>query len=429
MSYILMILLIGALVVLHELGHLSVAMACGVKVERFGLGLPIGPTLWSKKIAGVEFCIHPLPFGGYVAFPDDTPDSDVPPDSIQRFENQSVINRAAIAIAGIAVNAVIGYGLMAFIIHHWGADFTPVEVYANRIAARPVTTAELLPAEAQANEPSVFWRSVPVNPVQSQASLVVGLAPYVLGSPQEQLTLVLPQSTSLPDGQSRALRLEGGPAAQAGLLAGDKIIAIDGHAVEGYYGQSFDAVKAQFKQAAGRALPITIDRAGKQSTLTLTPNNEGQAGVVLNPWADMQKVKGLSWGASLSSSVEFMHYIVRKNFEGLAQLATGGVSPSQLDGPIGIVAKGGQVIHQQGIEKGLLLTAIISMILAVMNLLPIPPLDGSLLMFLGIEAIKGSPLNKTVQERLSQVGFLGLMALMVFIVGNDIWKVMTGSIF
>lgn len=427
MSYVLMILLISALVILHELGHLSVAMACGVKVERFGLGLPIGPTLWKKKVLGVELCLHPLPFGGYVAFPDDTPESDVPPDSLQRFENQPILNRAAIAVAGITVNAIIGYGLMAFVIHHWGADLTPVQIYASRVEARPVAASDVL-ALAPAEQPSFIWRGVPVNPVQSEASLNVLLAPYLLGNPSESITLISPRPVGNIAGQSvadktTALRLEAGPAAKAGFLAGDILEAIDGQPVKGYYGMSFDAVKQQFKEATGRSVPVTIRRAERPLTLKVTPNNEGQIGIILNPWAELTKVTGLSWGQSLSASVDFMHYIVVKNFEGLGQLFTGKVSPEALDGPIGIVAKGGQVIEQQGIEKGLVLTAIISMILAVMNLLPIPPLDGSHLIFLAIEAVKGSPLNKTAQERVVQVGFFGLMALMVFIVGNDLWKV------
>jgi regulator of sigma E protease len=131
---------------------------------------------------------------------------------------------------------------------------------------------------------------------------------------------------------------------------------------------------------------------------------------------------------ALGAASTFLHGMVVKNFEGLGQLATGQIDPAMVDGPIGIVSKGGQIIEQQGMEKGLLLTAIISMILAVMNLLPIPPLDGSLLVFIGLEAIKGKPLAKQTQERILQAGFLGLMALMVMIVGNDLLKMVNGSL-
>jgi membrane-associated protease RseP (regulator of RpoE activity) len=123
-----MLLLISMLIILHELGHYWVARLCGVKVERFGFGLPFGPTLWKKKIGDTEYCLHAALFGGYVAFPDDNPNSDVPKDSKQRFENQSLLNRAAIALAGVTVNAITGWVLLVVVLMGWGLPTLDVKV-------------------------------------------------------------------------------------------------------------------------------------------------------------------------------------------------------------------------------------------------------------------------------------------------------------
>lgn len=420
MSYLLMILLISLLVVLHELGHLLVARRCGVKVERFGMGLPFGPTLWSKTIGGVEVCLHAVPFGGYVAFPDDSPDSDVPPDSRQRFENQSIVNRAAIALAGITVNALVAWLLMAFVIGWWGPTQVDVRVLADRPEAveRPLALSETA-AMAGVGEAGVLWRGVQHSFFTSQAQALVTLAEFRQGGKVPPLTFVAPEVSA------QALVLEPPPATVAGLKPGDTVLSIDGEPVQGYYGQSFDFVISQFAARAGQPTAVTYQRQGQVQTTTVTPSSDGKIGVFLDFNAPEKRVQGLGVWESLRASAQFMNYIVWKNFEGIGMLATGAVPPSMVDGPIGIVAKGGQVIEHQGIEKGLILTAIISMILAVMNLLPIPPLDGSHLIFLGIEAIKGSPVNKVVQERIVQVGFMGLLALMVLVVVNDVAKVFT----
>src|SRR4051812_39331205 len=106
-SILMMLIFISVLIIAHELGHFFVARRCGIKVERFGFGLPFGPTLWSKKIGDVEYCIHACLFGGYVAFPDDDPDNELAKDSPERFENKPLASRFAVMVAGVTVNAIL----------------------------------------------------------------------------------------------------------------------------------------------------------------------------------------------------------------------------------------------------------------------------------------------------------------------------------
>ena len=112
MSVIIMILLIGLLILVHELGHLLTALMFKTKVDKFGIGLPIGPTLWEKKVGGLTLVIHAFLFGGYVSFPDDDKESDIPKDSPERLMNKPVWQRAIIFSAGVIANVICAYVLV-----------------------------------------------------------------------------------------------------------------------------------------------------------------------------------------------------------------------------------------------------------------------------------------------------------------------------
>ena len=130
MSLIIMILLLSFLVLIHEAGHFFAAKALGIKVSKFGFGLPIGPTLWSKQVGDVELVVHAFLLGGYVSFPDDEKDSDLPEDSKDRFVNHSVLHRMIVISAGVIANVIVAFVfvlLTAFV--YWGsatADKIPI---------------------------------------------------------------------------------------------------------------------------------------------------------------------------------------------------------------------------------------------------------------------------------------------------------------
>ena len=120
MSVIIMILLIGLLILVHELGHLGAALLFKVKVDKFGIGLPIGPTLWEKKVKGITLVVHAFLFGGYVSFPDDDKDSDLPQNSPERLMNKPVWQRAIIFSAGVVANVICAYVLVLLTAFMWG---------------------------------------------------------------------------------------------------------------------------------------------------------------------------------------------------------------------------------------------------------------------------------------------------------------------
>lgn len=338
-SYLEMMGLISALVIAHEFGHFTVAKKVGVKVERFGFGLPIGPTLFEKQIGETTFCIHPVLLGGYVSFPDDDPDSTIPKDSPRRFENRSIPERTAIAIAGVVVNFIMGYLLMVLVLSAWG--------YPSNLTG--------------------------IQQVLSPTA----------------------------------------PAAQAGLMAGDVFLKVGTTAIEGP--ETLINTFAQYKQ---KPVEIEIRRNKVHQTLTVTPNAKGKIDVALKPILSYIPLK--SPVEVLSKSYTYLAEKMVLNFHAVGEIFTGKRSIKELSGPVGIIGEGGRMIQSQGLPVGLIITALISVILAIMNILPVPMLDGGHLLFMAIELIQGHPLKKEIQEKVVQGSFVVLMCLMVFILWNDI---------
>ena len=348
-SILMMLIFISVLIIAHEMGHFLVARRCGIKVERFGFGLPFGPTLWSKKIGDVEYCIHACLFGGYVAFPDDDPENTLPKDSPERFENQPIGSRLAVMLAGVTVNAILGWVLMFFVFMNWG--------YPTGDAEKKVLVGGVLNSSA--------------------------------------------------------------PAAKAGVQKGDEIRQVNHITVDGKdYLAMMTQVKDLFKANSNHEISMLVQRHGQSTTLQIKPNAEGKVGIQLAAVQKYDRLSGPVEGAQKTSS--FLGNVIQKQFEAFGKLFSGKMALKELAGPIRIVDEGANMIDQNGVQTGLMLTAIISVILAVMNLLPIPALDGGHVFFLLIEAIKGSPVNQAFREKVTQFGFLGMLALIAFILVNDI---------
>jgi len=338
-SYLLMLGLISSLVIAHELGHFWVAKKVGVKVERFGMGLPFGPALLEKKIGETTLCLHPVLLGGYVSFPDDNPDSDVPADSPRRFENQPIKNRAAIAVAGVVVNAIMAYLIMVFVYSAWG--------------------------------------------VPSPGSMVG--------------KIMSPTS----------------PAAAAGLMAGDVVLKADNQLIDDPR-KLVSAIHAHAMQP----LKLSIERKGQPMSVTVVPNQKGKIEIEITEIPRFVKLQNPV--EVLGRSYGFLEEVVIGNGQAMGEIITGKRDLKEVYSVAGVIKVGGQGIQRNGIVSGLILAAMISIILAVMNILPIPMLDGGHLLYMAIEAIQGHPLKKEIQEGVAQVSFVVLIGLMGFVLWNDI---------
>lgn len=444
MSLLLMLLLLSLLVIAHELGHLFVARWCGVRVERFGLGLPIGPTLWSRTIGPpnepLELCLHILPLGGYVAFPDDDVNSRVPPGSKKRFENQPPLNKAAIALAGITVNALLAWLLIWLVFFGWGAPGfevfigdTLLQKQAIESTYRPtpntlIQQGDFLALAKLSAKPSPRFRlqgNEVASVLEPMAMLWRRQMPRVLAGNTRQHPFTLVVEPQAVPGQTVAQAYQSGIAERGGLKSGDQLLRVGDYTVTPYPSDSVQRVIATIKQAKGAPIVLDIREAGTQleKRLTLIPDTEGRVGIQLAPKPVQVPTNGLV-DAGVKAT-EFLGSIVQQNTEGLIRMARGEVNKDELAGPIRIVDAGARVIEEEGIHKGLLLAGIISMILAVMNLLPIPPLDGSYLIYIAVEAITGRQLNKKVQQALGMAGFAAFLLLSAFVFWNDIELLMT----
>ena len=355
MSYLIMLLLISLLVICHEFGHLLVARRCGVKVERFGLGLPFGPTLFKKKWLDIEWCLHALPLGGYVAFPDDNEDSTVPKDSIQRFENQPHGNQVAIALAGITVNAIMAILLMALVLQIWGANKTEVFVsgFSPQMAvAEQTVDAKTHPYLFMQNEVNQRWQSI-LPPVFG----AIQLDGLQWGTTPQQWHL---QACQTPENTQcqQVLTVTNSPAALTPLQAGDTIVAIDGNPITQHLGQTLPTMQGLLKPNANKSVVLTVRPFESTTTkeITVPVTASGKLGVALGT-TDI-KDREINFFSALPMTFVFMGNVIYQNFMGLWLLVTGQVDPALLEGPVGIIKTGGQLIEQSGIEKGLILTAI-----------------------------------------------------------------------
>lgn len=413
-----MLLLLGLLIVLHELGHMFVAKWCGVKVEKFAIGLPFGPILWKRKWLDIDWILHALPLGGYVAFADDDEDNPLPEDSLQRFKNQPWWNRLYIAMAGIAVNFVVAVVLMVTVLANFGTIQTKLVVEG----FQPVFEATESHTPHANNLPPVRLLDAYALPLMGYTLPLqnsIRLYPWLSEQPSSQLTLVNANSGFVLG----HLRYQ--QAATAALPLGSTLLSIEETPIEGYMGQTLPHLKKKLQRYKNQTVTVQVAPVDGEHPVSvpLQVDAEGRLGLQLSN--QNSQSSPLSLAESFSVGLDHLFWMAEQNFDAFGKLFMGKLSINQVDGPIGIVRYGGDVIEQGGLDKGLLLTAIISMLLAVMNLLPIPPLDGSYLIFVGYEVLTGKPFPETAKNWLNQGFFFVLIGFMMLILGNDVWKLLT----
>ncbi|HWP65673.1 MAG TPA: RIP metalloprotease RseP [Candidatus Limnocylindria bacterium] len=344
---------LGALVIVHELGHFWVAKRLGVKVLRFSVGF--GPIVARRNWGETEYALSAVPLGGYVKMLGEGDDAGVAAEPTRSFEAQPLGRRMAIVLAGPVMNL-----LFAFV------------VYAALLATVGMDAPSTLPLVGQ----------------------------------------ITPDS----------------PAARAGLMPGDRVLAIDGRSIT-----SWDQLAATVRASGGKPLAMRLERDGAERTVEVVPElketktlfgeSSGSTYLIGVGIATERKhfgpVEAVWRGAQQTVSVS---YIVLKGF---VLMLTGRVSARELGGPIAIAQTAGEQARA-GLEQYLTMLAFLSINLGVLNLLPIPLLDGGQLTLFGIEAVLRRPLRPRVREAAQNVGLLVLVGLMVFVLFNDISRLVQG---
>lgn len=438
------IVAIGLLVAIHEFGHFWVARLTGVKVLRFSIGF--GKVIWKyqKNSASTEYVISAIPLGGYVKMVDEREGDVTREDLPYAFTRKPLWARTAIVAAGPLFNLLLAAILYSAIFYMGETGLRPiVGVVESSSLAGQAGFIEGEEIVAVNNIRTVTWRETMETLFSSTMEVGEGL-PVELKTRDGILitrTLVIPLDVSQnpkllfknlglkpwqPTIQPVVGRIiENSVAAQAGLQAGDLILSADGHDFKDWM-----PWVEYIQSHAGQIISLTVDRDGLIQVFNLIPeaiveNEEiiGKIGVGVQVPEGLRESLvveySLPLGEAIIAGVERTWYYSRVTLKMMGSMFVGNASVENLSGPISIAKYAGKSA-EMGLIAFLKFLAIVSVSLGVLNLLPIPVLDGGHLLMFAIEAIKGSPVADRVQMVFQQVGMTALLALMALAMFLDI---------
>jgi regulator of sigma E protease len=473
-SLLAIVLVFGIVIFVHELGHFLAAKAVGVYAPRFSIGF--GPRLWSRKWGETEYMIAALPLGGYVrmasredesmafiegggeepvAAPADD-DADAPrprwydpeamapfgpkpvPES-RWFESKSLPARLLIMLAGVTMNMLLGFVVLAGLAISMGESviLTRVVGVVHELSGAPRLASELLPGDTivaidGANVTS--WNEV-------QERIVEGRGDSVAITTQRSTRVMVPIAADrgstggvTRDQLAFAIQpyfppvidevLPGSPAAHAGLTGGDSVVRANGEPVT-----SWAQLVRVIEGSPGHALTLEVTRADTTKRVTVTPDSLPQP----NPITGRDEIVGkigaqartptdrnpipfstavaVGWDQTWGIAGAVVDYVER--------LFTGRISISKLNGPVAI-GRASVTAARQGLDSVLYLIAVLSVNLAVFNLLPIPILDGGQIVVNVVEAVKGGSLSMRTREYLLRFGLAAIALIFVIVLYNDI---------
>lgn len=441
-----LLVVLGVLVFIHEAGHFVAAKWAGIYVHRFSVGLG-APIRWLTFRRGeTEYSISWLPLGGYVkmasreedvgssALEGGRPADPVPPDRV--FEAKPVWKRMIVILAGVAMNALFAWLLFTFLAAKNGRQIDPVTTVGRVVE-------ELVPPEAEAFkriQPGTRIARVNGQPVTSWNEISQGIA----NTPEPEIRLEMADGSVVTaaihqDALEQRLRasqalqpyrapvvgqvVPGRPAARAGIQPGDTITAIAGRPVTQWY----DLVEL-LQRSGGRPIAVEVARGGRRVSYDITPYVDSITGPGGKPQAVGRigvAVAGDFRSESLNlgeAVVEGWHNTVGASTQivrTVRGLFGGRISTREVGGPILIGQLAGESARM-GLDPFLAFMALISINLAVLNLLPVPVLDGGQFLFLLAEAVVRRPLPLKLRERLTMVGLVLIVLLMGLAFSNDI---------
>ena len=443
------VLALGVLILVHEYGHFSVARACGVKVLRFSLGF--GRVIWRRQRSAdsTEFTLSLLPLGGYVRMLDER-EGPVPADQrAQAFNNKPLRQRVAIVAAGPAANFLLAIVLFATLA--WMGQQEPVPVLgtpkagglAERAGMRAGDRVMALALEGQpwqdiASMAELQWPVIEA--ITEQAVLNLQLAD-ANGHGRREVRLDMSElGTREPDLAAMNRLGLGGPlrepvigevapegaAAQAGLRKGDRVLDVDGRVVADA-AQLIGAIRAHAQAPAAQAQQWRIERQGQVLSLEVQP------AVVVEGESRIGRIQAMVGSAPQTVLVshplgEALLIGARKTWEQswmtakiFGRMLIGQASLKNLSGPITIADAAGQAARV-GLHQYLSLLAMLSVGLGVLNLLPLPMLDGGHLMYYLFEGLSGRPVSEWWLERLQRAGFFLMLLMMALALSNDVTR-------
>ena len=443
------IVAISVLVAVHEYGHYIVGRWCGMKVLRFSIGF--GKPLWmrvGKAPDHTEYCISAIPLGGYVKFLGERYGSGEPVDPADEgraFNHRPVWNRIAVLLAGPFFNFLFAFAAYWILFINGVPTMKPavgvVEpdsyaaeaglVFGDRIVSvggREATdweTALVSMLDQMVGTGEVVLELEEQNGYRRAATMVVGDDASRLTEPG-MLFEGLGFEPWQPPAEIATVE-EAGAGYAGGIREGDRITSIDGEPV-----RHFGDLQRIVSERPGRDVVIDVDRSGETRSLDVrigTRERDGQTfgylGVGIGDTvADYWYLRQFGPLQSIAQSVERTWSSTAFTVKMLARMVTGDVSIKNISGPINIAQFAGSTASA-GINPFLNFLALVSISLGVLNLLPIPVLDGGQIVYHGIEGLKGSPLSERAQLIGQQIGIVALLLLMSFAFYNDIARILS----
>ena len=440
---------ISVLVVVHEMGHYLVARLCGVKVLRFSVGF--GKVLYGKRFMGgeTEWVVSAIPLGGYIKMLDEREGEVATHELHLAFNRKPVLQRMAIVVAGPAANlllaillfwALFAYGVPGLkpvlgevlpktpaAVAHFKAEETIVSIDKQVIQTWEQMSSTLLDlALGGATEAHIETRTTQGERAQRVLNLQT-LSPNDLDQDFLQILGLQPHQPTIYPVIGKVM--EGGVAQQAGLLSDDLILRVDDQIVETWK----DWVEI-VRSHPGQLLRLEVERRGVLLAISITPAAIREAGEVVGkigaaPYIDQHELDALLTQVRYDLPIA-LEYAIQKTWKTakvslkmMGKMLRGDMSLKKLSGPIAIADYAGQSA-QMGVITYLGFLALISISLGVLNLLPIPLLDGGHLLYYTVELIKGSPLSEQAWRVGQGVGIALLVTVMGIALVNDIGRLL-----
>tara|TARA_R110001592_G_scaffold29666_2_gene107246 strand:- start:2219 stop:3526 length:1308 start_codon:yes stop_codon:yes gene_type:complete len=422
-----LLLALSILVGIHEAGHMLAARFFGMKVEKFFIGFP--PTIFSFKKGDTEYGLGAIPLGGFVKISgmiDESMDKEQMKQEPQpwEFRSKPAWQRLIVMLGGVIVNVIAGIIAFVILTYNQGETFIPSKfskeygVVAGEIAQE---------VGFQTGDKVIMVNGADYNrfsDITSGETLLTTDGYWTVERNGQQLDLPIPKGflDNLSDEDFHDKFLEPRmPSAVADLQEGfniplqkgDKILKANGVDV-----QYFDQLRSEMENYAGQNVAFLIDRNGQEMTINLDVNEETQIGIALAPVYEVDEYT-LAEAIPRGTSKAFGAVILNAKAMGKMFKFNGEMSARNMSGPIGIVNMFPKTWDWNAFWG---ITGFISMVLAFMNLLPIPALDGGHVMFLLFEMVSGKAPSDRFLENAQKVGMIILLLLMVFVFGNDILK-------
>ncbi len=431
LAVIIGILVLGVLVFVHELGHFLVAKACKINVLTFSLGF--GPSLLKKTWKGTEYRISVIPFGGYVRMAGENPEEDRTGAS-DEFSSKPIWQRALVALAGPVFNFVFAILFLWFAFMH-GVErplYLDSSIVGAVSAESPAHEAGFMPGDKIISingETIDNWETV-------ENRLGQQLKDYQFVVERDSRTVDLhmqlkhsgPRIPEDPFGGLMPPRLPPvvgvlyeNSVAKEKLQIGDTILSVDGQKVLCF--EQFSMIVGKFK-SGDNPFQISIKRENEIFSVDLTPKYDTTYKrhlLGIQPSQPASKFVSYSAGDAVPYTMSKTWEYTTMIFDVLGKLFSREVSPDQLAGPLGIIPASG-LYALQGLSSILNFMALVGINLAVLNLMPLVITDGGLLMFMGIEAIRGKPLSIKTQALINKIALFFFLALFIFVSKNDIQR-------